>query len=460
MRSGRLLGLVAQNLRRSRREFVLSSFGIAMGIASLGFFTALALGVRSLVLDRVFHIDRIEVEPARSDLEIPLLGGLGGSRPITDETVAKLRALPGVRAAAPRMRLAFPAKAWGGVELLGQNRYAEIIGDGVDPAAVAGESFSPQPFADLSPPAGAPGDACNSDGDCKKPGEYCAWDVHECQRPVPMIISKVLLELYNSGFARSHNLPRVSSFLASRFRGFTITIELGQSFMGARAARGVPRQRRAMLVGVSDRAIPIGVSFPLAYVRRWNAEYAGEAAARGYSSVVVEVKDQRAVTEVAAAARGLGLSVIDSGAEQAGLAITLIGLLFVIVSLAILAVATINIAHTFFRAVAERRREIGVLRAVGASGSDIRQILLGEAAAIGLCGGGVGLAAARVAALLCDLAARSHVPELFRPESFFRFPPLLVAGVLAFALLTCLAGALLPALAAARMEPAEALAAR
>ncbi len=454
MKPGRLARLVVQNIRRSRREFVLSVFGIAVGIASLAFFTALASGVREVVLGRIFHVDRIELEPAKASFDIPLLGG--GPRPITDEAVAKLRALDGVKLVSPRMRLAFPAKAWGGAEFFGSNRYAEVLGEGLDPSAVAGEQFQPEPFADLDEGSH---DQCNADPDCKKSGEYCAWDVHQCLRPVPMIVSKVLLELYNSGFASSHGLPRISNLLASRFRGFTFTMELGTSFMGG--SKGTPRQRRAMLVGVSDRAIPIGVSFPLAYVRRWNAEYAGEAAGRGYTSVVVEVADKGAVTRVAAAARAMGLSIVDNGAEQAGLAITLIGLLFALVSLAILAVATLNIAHTFFRTVAERRREIGVLRACGASARDIEGILLGEAAAIGATGGLVGLGVAVLLGLLVDLASRRWVPDFpFKPESYFHFSPLLCGGIVGFAMLACVAGALLPSLRAARLEPADALASR
>ena len=464
MRPGRLVRLVGQNLRRSRREFLLSSFGIAIGIASLGFFAALSAGVREVVLEKIFHADRIELEPAKSGFELPfgLLGS--GPRPIDDAAVAKLRAIESVRSVAPRMRLAFPAKAWGGAELIGQNRYVELLGEGLDPAAVAGERFAPEPFADLdSAAAGAAKSSlanCNADPDCGRPGEYCAWDVHQCQRPVPMLVSKMLIELYNKGFAASHGLPRVSDFLASRLRGFTFTVELGTSFMGP-AAHGIPRQRKAMLVGVSDRAVPIGVSFPIAYVRRWYAEYAGEAAGRGYSSVVVEVSDRRAITRVAAAGRAMGLAVVDSGAEQAGLAVTLLGLLFALVSLAILIVATLNIAHTFFRAAAERRRELGVLRAVGATAADVRQLLLGEAAAIGVTGGTVGLAVAYFAAAIGDFAARRLIPDFpFKPETFFHFSPTLVAAVLGFAVATCLLGALFPALAAARTEPAAALSAR
>ncbi len=453
MTLGRWIRLVGLNLRRSRREFVLSAVGIALGIASLAFFSALAAGVRDVVLGKIFHVDRVELEPAKSTLALPLLGG--GPRPITDEVVEKLRAVDGVRSVSPRMRLAFPAKAWGGAELFGGNRYAEVIGEGLDPSAVAGERFAPEPFADLE---AGPHDACNADPDCRRPGEYCAWDVHQCEKPVPIIISKFLVELYNASFAPAHGLPRISDFLASRFRGFTFTVELGASFMGPPAARGTPRQRRVMLVGISDRAVPIGISFPLPYVRRWNAEYAGDAAARGYTSAVVEVADKSAVTRVAAAGRAMGLTVVDNGAEQAGLAITLIGLLFVLVSLAIVVVAALNIAHTFYRAVAERKREIGVLRAVGASARDVERLLLGEAAAIGLAGGILGLALAFGASLLADLAARRWAPDFpFKPDSFFHFTPSVCAGSLAFALIACVAGAFLPALRAARLQPADAL---
>jgi ABC-type lipoprotein release transport system permease subunit len=472
MTIARTASLVWMSIRRARRQFVLSAFGIAVGIASLAFFSALSAGVRQVVLGRVFRVDRIEVEPAKSgglDLSFGLLGG--GPAPVSDETVARLGALPGVRSASPRMRLAFPAKAWGGAQIFGSNRYAELLGDGVDPAAVAAEaaSFGPEPFADLEgQDLERTHAACQADADCTTPGEYCAWDVHRCEKPVPALVSRYMVELYNGAFAASHNMPRLSDFLLSRFKGFTFTVELGTSFVGPRAARGVPRQRRVMLVGVSDRAVPIGLSFPLAYVRRWNAEYAGEAgsgapdgagkAAGGYTSVTLDVADRRAITSVAAAARGMGLTVVDSGAEQAGLAITLVTLLFGLVSLAILAVATINIAHTFFRVVVERRREIGVMRSVGASAGDIQRLLLGEAASVGLVGGIVGLSWAWLLAAAIDQASRRLLPEFpFKPETYFRFSPALVAGVVGFAVAACLLGAAWPARRAARMEPADAM---
>ena len=462
MTGAKWLRLLRMNLRRGLRQFLLSSFGIAVGIAALAFFGALSAGVRQVVMGKVFHADRIEVEPAKASFDVGMggIGGLGmlgggGPRPITDEVVSELRAIDGVKNVAPRMKLGFPAKGWGGAQFFGGNRYVEILGDGIDPQAVAGEAVGPEPFADLEK---SDAQTCTRDDECTVPGEYCAWDLNRCEKPVPALVSRFLVELYNSTFAGSHGLPRISDFLISRFMGFTFRVELVTSFVGTRAARGTPRQRRVMLVGVSDRAVPIGISFPLGYVRRWNAEYAGASAGAGYSSVTIEVVDKGAITRVAAKARGLGLSIADSGAEQAGLAITLVTLLFALVSLAIIAVATINIAHTFFRTVAERRREIGVLRAIGACAWDVQAMLLGEAAAVGLCGGVAGIITARLAALAIDLASRKFVPDYpFKPDTYFDFSLGLIAAVLVFAVIACVLGAALPARAAARLEPADAL---
>ena len=64
--------LVGQNLRRGRRAFVLSVFGISVGISSLVFFLALSSGVRRVVLGKVFPAGQLEVVPSTSSLGGPL----------------------------------------------------------------------------------------------------------------------------------------------------------------------------------------------------------------------------------------------------------------------------------------------------------------------------------------------------------------------------------------------------
>jgi ABC-type antimicrobial peptide transport system permease subunit len=118
----------------------------------------------------------------------------------------------------------------------------------------------------------------------------------------------------------------------------------------------------------------------------------------------------------------------------------------------------VNISHTFFMMLSERRREIGLMRAVGASRLDIWKIVLGEAAIMGLVAGAAGVAAAIAVAKGIDAFSRSKLPDYpFKPTTYFTFSPELVALALGFAVLFCVIGASLPARKAASIHPAQAL---
>jgi putative ABC transport system permease protein len=109
--------------------------------------------------------------------------------------------------------------------------------------------------------------------------------------------------------------------------------------------------------------------------------------------------------------------------------------------------------------VAERRRDIGILRAVGATRNQVAGLFLGEAAGLGLVGSVLGLplgwALARTAAsplqrLLSDVVAPSE------PLPLHVAWPVLLACVAA-GTLTAVLAALVPALGAAGEEPADAV---
>ena len=458
-----LAGLVRQNLRRGRRAFLLSVFGIGVGISSLAFFLALSSGVRRVV-DKVFPVGQVEVVPASSTLDtspLSILSSLSGPRALTDEVAQTIAQRKDVKAVYRRMRLAFPARASGGQAILGREIHAELIAEGLDPAAAAGEPTAPVPFGE-PPSSGTP---CASDAECVQP-EYCAQplgpnDKPHCERPVPAVLSPFLLEIYNGAIAPSHHLPRMGGFLASRFRGFVFSAELGTSLIGLTRAGQVPAQmRRIQLVGIAKRAARLAVTLPLDVVRRWNEAYAGPGAAKELSSLTVELKEGADTARFASDIRQLGFALADSGAERIGLALIMLTLLFALVSIAIVGLASVNLAHGFYRAVAERRREIAVLRAIGASAGDVTRIFLAEAAAIGLVGGLCGVACARLGALAVDAAAARMLPDFpFKPDTWFAFGPQILLGALGCAVIACMVGALFPARAAARLEPVEALAA-
>jgi hypothetical protein len=464
MRARKLARLIGQSVARAPRPFALSIFGITVGIAALSFFLALSLGMRERVLHRIFPADRVEVVPAKTSLAEGALGALdtlgsllgAGPRPLDDAVIAELRRHPDVAAVFPRMKVAFPVRGWGGEKLIGRTVYMELIIDGIDPQAVT-EKTAPLEFRDYESDNNP---FCTEDKNCPQ-GMFCSWDKNKCEPPVPALISPFLMELYNGSIAKMHGLPRLTGFLVGQLRGMTATAELGRSFVQRGHNAGTARMRHLMLVGVSDRAMPVGLTVPLSYVQRWNAMYSGERASREYSSLSVQCKPGHSPTRVVDLVRKLGYTIEDSGAEQAGLAVTLITALFVLVSLSTLIVAAGSVTHTFFRAISERRHELGVMRAVGASALDIFFLLLGEAALIGLAGGALGLLLARLSALGIDYLSRTALPDFpFKPTSYFIFSAGLCALSVGFSVLTCLLGALFPARAAARLSPSAALSSR
>jgi ABC-type antimicrobial peptide transport system permease subunit len=240
--------------------------------------------------------------------------------------------------------------------------------------------------------------------------------------------------------------------------GFQIPIELGRSYV---AGKTLPNMLEGslQLVGFSDRATLAGVSLPLAVVKRVNQHFGAEA--DSYSSVLLRAHNADDVSEVAAGVKKLGLEIDEterSRALQIGAAVEMVTLALSLLAGLITCLAAVNTMQAFYASVRERTREIGVLRAVGATRGDVAAVVLAEAAATGLAGGILGVVLARVVALLLDRLSRTGLPDFpFKPQTFFHFEVAQVALGIAVALLASLLGAFLPARAAARLDPAKAL---
>jgi ABC-type lipoprotein release transport system permease subunit len=142
-----------------------------------------------------------------------------------------------------------------------------------------------------------------------------------------------------------------------------------------------------------------------------------------------------------------------------GLLVAVITAVLSLTSIIVIVVAALNIAHVFFTMIAERRGEIGLMRALGASRADVRMIVIVQAAAIGLLASIAGIALARVAAWGANRFAAHRLPPFpFKPDNWFEFEPRTMAIVVLFGLGACVLSALAPAARAARIEPADALA--
>lgn len=455
-----LVTLVRRDLGRTRGALVTSGFGITAGTAALIFFLALGLGVRAVLLGDVFPIDQVELEPPKAadpGLLGLLLGGSAPVRGIPEPDIDKLRALPRVRAVYPKLRFAFPSSGRGGKEIFGHDvGTSELVGDGIDPALVQGEKVA----ADFKDPIDKPGPACLDDAGCSA-SQYCerasGSAEGRCSDPVPALVSRYLVEIFDKSIAPAHGLPPIGDTLVARAEGVTFNLRLGESMLG-KAKRGAPRTVKIRAVGVSRKAIDLGITLPLSVVRRWNRELAGDAAAERYSSVMVQVTSPDAAADVLAAGQAMNLVPRDTRARDVSVLISGVTGLLSLIAAVILLVSASNIAYTFRVLVAERRAEIALYRAVGATGADVRAWMMGLAAVVGVLGGFAGLLVARIAALIADVVAAKKLPDFpFKPSTFFAFPWWLWGVGLGFAALFAMVGAFGPARKAARVEPAAAL---
>jgi putative ABC transport system permease protein len=112
-----------------------------------------------------------------------------------------------------------------------------------------------------------------------------------------------------------------------------------------------------------------------------------------------------------------------------------------------LLVGAIGVANIMIISVLERRSEIGLRRALGATRRHIRTQFLSEAVLLGLLGGTVGVALG--AAATAVYAHTKHWAAVIPPEAW-------AGGLAASITIGALAG-LLPAVRAARLSPAQAL---
>lgn len=109
----------------------------------------------------------------------------------------------------------------------------------------------------------------------------------------------------------------------------------------------------------------------------------------GYSQVVVKVQDVEQVLDISEQITEMGFQAFTPQSFVQGINNFYVILQFIFggVGAIALLVAAIGIANTMAMSILERTREIGLMKAVGATNRDVLAIFLGEAAGIGFLGG-------------------------------------------------------------------------
>ncbi|HEX4003300.1 MAG TPA: ABC transporter permease [Candidatus Acidoferrales bacterium] len=145
---------------------------------------------------------------------------------------------------------------------------------------------------------------------------------------------------------------------------------------------------------------------------------------------------------------GVDVHAIRKVADSEGRILTRISTLFWIVTLAALIAAGLAVGATSAATVIERRSEIGIMKAIGATNSLVTSIFLAEQLMLALAGGAIGF-------VLGALLARVLGSSVFGSPA----PPRLVLlpVALGLAALVTLIGSLIPLRRAARFDPAPIL---
>jgi ABC-type antimicrobial peptide transport system permease subunit len=179
-----------------------------------------------------------------------------------------------------------------------------------------------------------------------------------------------------------------------------------------------------------------------------------------YTAVTIRVKNPKDVAAVEDAVKKMGYSAFSLLDATKGLRLvfTVFDLFLGLFGSLALTVASLGIINTLVMAILERRREIGVLKALGATDGDVKSLFFAEAAAMGFFGGlfGVGLGWFIGQALTWGTGIYLRQQDL--PAVKISYVPWWLAlGAILFATLISLLAGLYPAARASRLNPVDAL---
>lgn len=181
---------------------------------------------------------------------------------------------------------------------------------------------------------------------------------------------------------------------------------------------------------------------------------------RNYASISVRVNDPNRVQAVEDKIKAMGFgtfSLLDATRDMRRFFAVLDAFLGIFGSLA-LAVASLGIVNTLVMAILERRREIGIMKAIGASDQDVQRLFFAEAAAMGVVGGALGVALGWAIGRVINLGTNIYLTRQQLPtEHVWGVPWWLVVGAIAFSIVVTLLSGMYPASRAAKLDPIQAL---
>jgi putative ABC transport system permease protein len=453
---GDTLGLSLRNLSQAKVRTTLTTLGVSIGIASLAGMVSLGVGLQDQIVGRFLQAGVFDSITVTSPAELGAAGaflngralanGRGGLRGreaapegqqspparLDDEALKQISTLENVREVYPNVRVPMQMK-------LGE--FSRLIAVAGVPMSSKGEgafqTFSYGTFF-----------TSGADRDCML-GLNAAKQIAE-QNPGGLI-------------GKTATLSYAASRTDDKSADPAIDFQIRRVDVECRITGIVERDPSALPFGPN-----VAVMIPLGIAEAIDAEIVTDtqsilrdpSRAKSYGSVTVKVKEAKSTQDVEDRIRRMGFATISvsdalKGAKSAFIILDII--LSLIGSIA-LAVSSLGIVNTMVMSILERTREIGIMKAIGASDNDIRRIFLFEASVIGLLGGLIGIALGWVVGQVINFGANLYIQSQGgTPGTLFSLPLWLIASSIAFSIVVSLLAGSYPASRAAKLDPIQAL---
>lgn len=359
-----LIRLIFGNLSRRKARVALTAIGVVIGTAAVVILVSLAIGLQRNANEQLYGIGdltQIQVMPSFGMEGGPIVmggggGGMGGSgdsqqKLLTNFALTDLRAIPGVESVIPRDYLMTGGmikyqKLEAGVNIIGIDT-KDLASLGLEATEGGTELGRGTVIIGVMVPM-------NFYDPKMRPGQE--------PPPPPQLYGQQIQMVVSKWDAQGNETRKNLSFRVT----------------------GVLKETR----GESDWSIYM----PLEQIKALN-EWAMNRRINynkdGYSQVIVKVGDVDQVLDISEQITEMGFQAFTPQSFVQGINnfYKILQFIFGGVGAIALLVAAIGIANTMAMSILERTREIGLMKAVGATNRDVLAIFLGEAAGIGFIGG-------------------------------------------------------------------------